>query len=139
MDIHTIITVYPNKWLRLDAQGRPAAIVLKDIGEGGKGFIGAKIVSGVVAHADTAQVRATNYIRDRIRRGELLVDEQTIKALSLYSDTWLPPQKALETARRTAIAEYDAQHGKGAWASNNIPDTSPVDAPKSSKDKGASK
>lgn len=126
--IHSLITVHPNKWLLLDPDGKPIAMVPADPCEGGRGKLGARqnVETGEWRYtADSLKVRATNYIRDRVRKGELFV-EDPIVARDLGVRDWIEPKKALEIAKTQAVAAYDAQHGAGAWAAANEPKTAPA-------------
>lgn len=144
------IKVYPNKWLSLDAQGNPCAVVPIDFFEHGPGrrWVGAKLSANMTAPAvlqrvgkltqevtpaqfdqiwtftdDAVEIPLTKYYVQRLRTGELIVAdaESALAAGVAYSD----PQKRLEEAKAAAVKAYDAQHGKGAWAAahETIPET----------------
>jgi len=121
------ILVVPNKWAYVNANGDPSALVLRDNKEDGPGFLGATIdgSTGKITYRDTpVKCRATKYHRDRIVRGELfLASPEVAHYLGI---TYREPKALLAEAKAKAIADFDAQHGEGAWLSLHPEESQPT-------------
>jgi hypothetical protein len=144
-----LISVLPNPWLALDANGCPCAVVPFDVHVHAptRRWVGAKLsveqtreqlterigkytqVTQDSRHAhrwtfatDPVQIPVSDYYTDRIRCGELVVADSA--SAELLGVPFREPAAFLAASKAKAISDYDAQHGAGIWASMH-----PEDAP----------
>lgn len=122
------ILVVANKWIHLDPDGKPQGAVLRDFIEDGPGWLGAQRdgKTGRFTFTDRpVKARATRYTRDRIVRGEVFLASRE-HAFDLGISQFEEPDALLVKAKAAAVAEYDDQHGAGAWARLNEPAPEPT-------------
>lgn len=140
------IRVVPNPWLCLDSMGHPCAVVPIDPFKHGTGrrWVGARLVANetrkrevervggltqVVAEAEhthdwqfesgPVRIPISDYYLERIRHGELIAgDEFSAQKAGV---PFVDPLTILSDAKARAVAEFDGQHGEGAWAQLNEP------------------
>jgi hypothetical protein len=110
------IKVLPNPWLLLNPDGLPQCAVMREVGNG-IGWIGARFnpkLGTFSFEAEPVTATATRYVRTRISCGELIL--ATPEAADDLGIAYIDPAKLLEKYKAAAVAQYDAQHGDGAWA-----------------------
>lgn len=110
-----IVEVYTNPYLQLDASGEPQCVVPKGPKDG-RGWYGATFDPKAVKFTISAELVSccfSRYITERIVRGELIAANK--KLANELGINFIEPAELLAGYRLRAIANYDAQHGDGAF------------------------
>lgn len=110
-----IVEVYTNPYLQLDASGEPQCVVPKGPKDG-RGWYGATFdpkTGKFTVSGEPVRCCFSRYITERIVRGELIAANK--KLANELGINFIEPTELLAGYRLRAIADYDAQHGEGAF------------------------
>lgn len=157
------LNLVANPWAAIDAEGLPSGQCLRDpVEDGAPGYVGARIVGAVelrpkvtrnvngvtqvisgARHLLTwefdpkpVKVPNTGYYRDRAGKAPFELFAGDARTAAALGQDFVEPAKQIEAHRLLRVAEFDAQHGQGAWqeladeraaaAKANQPEAAPV-------------